>query len=114
MSFGIIIRNSESKRFKPHMNQAMGKYIHTKDEYLKTMKDMNLVPYEKQKEKLEPSLEKTQWAQDMGKRIQSGNLGSSFYKELEKKGYGPEKIKKMNTSLKKEATKINTKNGGFK
>ena len=35
----------ESKRFKPHMNQALGKYYHTKDDYLRDMKKGGFEPY---------------------------------------------------------------------
>ena len=30
--------------FKRHYNKAMGKMVHTKEDYLKTMKEMNLIP----------------------------------------------------------------------
>ena len=30
--------------FQRHYNRAMGKMVHTKEDYLKNMKDMNLVP----------------------------------------------------------------------
>jgi len=35
----------ESKRFKPHMNEALGKYYHTKEDYLRDMKAGGYEPY---------------------------------------------------------------------
>lgn len=31
-------------RFKPHMNEALGKYIHTERDYVKTMKEQGSCP----------------------------------------------------------------------
>lgn len=45
MSFNVG-KPKESMRFKPHFNTAMGKMIHTKDDYLKEMKEKNYVPYD--------------------------------------------------------------------
>jgi len=63
----IIIRESQSMRFKPHMNMALGKYIHTKKEYLGEMKRQGCEPYRPQEVKqYKPSKYKTsQWAHDM-------------------------------------------------
>lgn len=35
----------ESARFKPHMNEALGKYYHTKEDYLSDMKKGGFEPY---------------------------------------------------------------------
>jgi hypothetical protein len=39
------VKFKESKRFKPHFNEALGKYYHTKDDYLGDMKRGGYEPY---------------------------------------------------------------------
>ena len=96
----IIIKGknqpSENKQFKPHYNNAMGKYIGSKEEYKQTMKDMNLVPYEKPKPKEEPKYKPSKWAHEMANEIKrsDGKPGGVFYDQLAKRGYGPDKMKK--------------------
>lgn len=52
MAFGIIIKGKESRKgFFPHMNTAIGKYIHTKEDYRAEMKKGGYVPYDS---KVEP------------------------------------------------------------
>ena len=109
MSFGIIIRGknqpTQSKRFKPHYSRSFGKYVHTKKDYLNTMKEMNLVPYEesnvkkKKQEKYEPS----QWAIDMTKEAMKseGPAGGAFYDELKKKKAKIDSVKKQTKMAKK-------------
>jgi len=47
MAFGIIIKGKESRKgFFPHYNSAMGKYIHTKEDYRNEMKKGGYVPYD--------------------------------------------------------------------
>jgi hypothetical protein len=47
MSVSIIVRkHSTSRRFHPHYNSALGKYIHTKEDYLREMKSGGFEPYD--------------------------------------------------------------------
>lgn len=114
MSFGIIIKGknqpSSSKRFKPHYSvvfptkkKAVGQMIWTKEDYLKKIKENNLVPYEKPKPKPEKKYKASKWAHEMVETIKrsKGNPGSAFYRELEKKGFSRDRIKKMNQKSQK-------------
>lgn len=62
-------------RFRPHMNAAMGKYYHTKKDYLRDMKRMNLVPSNspdaKPKKYETKSYKPTVWARDMVRAIEN-------------------------------------------
>ena len=119
MPFNIIVKGknqpSSSKRFVPHMNWAMGKYVHTKQDYLDTMKKMDLVPYEKPKEQGDPVYKSSKWSHDMVNEIQrsGGKPGSKFYQELEKKGVSREKIKQMNDNRRTLDYIDNSKGGYF-
>ena len=109
MSFGIIIKGKNSSRsslrFKSHFNRSIvsqanphGTYIHTKDQYLKELKDKNLVPYRKDDYKhKEPDIKISDEAHSAVEHIRQtkGRPGSGFYNWLEKKGMGLEKIRGM-------------------
>jgi len=104
MSILIINRESKSLRFKPHKNEALGKYVHTKKDYLDGLKEHGLIPQSEaraiakavrrdQDKQRKPS----KWAHEMVEELcrTKGNPGGAYYNQLEKKGYGKEKIKKM-------------------
>jgi len=89
----ITGRESQSMRFKPHYNNAFGKYIWTKDDYLREMKRTGSEPYDpssvtpwKMKE-----YKTSKWAHDMikaAKRVTdkdgnvhlTGNMKAEFRK----------------------------------
>lgn len=121
---GIIVKKeTESKRFKPHMNYAIGKYIHTREEYLRELKQRDLIPYDEAKkiaESRQKELNKphksSKWAHDMVEELKrsKGKPGGAYYAELEKRGYGAEKIRQMKRSAEKAQDIKNSKSGGFK
>lgn len=41
----IINKQAKHQMFKPHMNTSLGKYYHTKEDYLRDLKKMKLEPY---------------------------------------------------------------------
>ena len=41
----IIKKQASHSMFRPHMNTSLGKYYHTKDDYLSDLKRMKLEPY---------------------------------------------------------------------
>lgn len=43
----FVKKYSDSQRFYPHHNIALGKFVHTKSEYLGEMKKKGLEPYDK-------------------------------------------------------------------
>lgn len=93
MSFGIIIRSNSRKSFHPHYNRAIGKYIHTREDYMKEMKDKNYVPYDPTVEPKAKPYSPSPWAHSMANQIKNdtdsrGNYkpSGSFLNELEKAG----------------------------
>lgn len=117
----VIIRgDGESKRFKPHMNMAIGKYIHTREDYLRELKKNNLIPQEearkiaeqKKRERERPH-KPSKWAHEMVEELRrsKGNPGTAYYKELEKKGYGYDRIQQMKKTSER-AKNLDSK-GGF-
>lgn len=121
--FGIIIRGeTENKRFRPHMNHAIGEYIHTREDYLRGMKKHGLIPQEEAKKIAESKRRESEaprkpsrWAHEMVEEMRrsKGKPGSAYYAQLEKRGYGSEKIKKMKKAADR-AKGLNSNFGGFK
>lgn len=123
MSFGIIIRGknqpSKSQRFHAHYSQALGKMVHTKDDYLREVKKAGLIP-QKEAEKIAESKRRemdkpyktSAWARDMVKEIKrtDGKVGGAFYDQLAKKGYD---LKKINSSKNKKRADQISKTGDF-
>lgn len=118
----IVKAESESKRFKPHMNYAIGKYIHTKADYLKELKQNDLIPYDEGKKiadakrrEMEKPRKTSKWGHDMVEEIRrsKGKPGGAYYAELEKRGYGPEKIRQMKRAADKASSIKNKKIGGM-
>lgn len=125
MSFGIIVRkNSESMRFRPHFNQALGYFVHTKEDYLRGIKEHGLIPQkearkiaEEKRRDLNKKYKTSQWAHDMVGAIKrsNGKPGSAFYNELEKKRYDTSKRKQMIQAQSRIKTLAEglSRNGGF-
>ena len=83
----------ESARFKPHMNQALGKYYHTKDDYLRDMKAGGYEPYTgeaKAQERARPDTRPTNAVlraiRDCSNRDGSFTPGSALKQELMRRG----------------------------
>ena len=102
MSFGIIIRGknqpSQSKRFRPHVNVATGKYHHTKEDYLAEVKRQNLVPYnpEDYKGRKEKEYKVSEDAHYVVQKIKSSGGKSEAWRHFaEEKGFTKKKIEKM-------------------
>jgi len=110
---------AESERFKPHYNAALGKMIHTKDDYLKGIKEHGLIPQkeakqiaESKRKEAERGYKPSAWAHDMAREIKrsGGKPGSAFYNELSKRGVNPKQI----NDLKKKAEQVHRDGrGGF-
>jgi len=77
-------------RFKPHYNNALGKFYYTKDEYLSDMKKGGYVPYKESdtKEIKRQPYTLSEWGKDMINTYMNanGNVGEKWHRELEKKG----------------------------
>ena len=101
----IVKKYSDSMRFKPHMNYALGKYIHTKKDYKADMKKGGFIPYDSNRD-YSPKRKKYQLQKDTKEMIayisrnkdEKGGvmLSSSFLDALEKKkkGFGKALIDK--------------------
>jgi hypothetical protein len=83
----------ESKRFKPHFNEALGKFYHTKEDYLGDMKRGGYEPYTG--EAKAPAREKPDTAptnavlraiRDCSNRDGSFTPGSALKQELMRRG----------------------------
>lgn len=121
MSVSIRMGNS-SERFKPHMNEALGQYIHTKEDYLRLIKKHGLIP-QKEAQKIAEAKRREQdkpykaskWAHDMVGEIQrsGGKPGGVFYSELSKKGYNVKKMKQMEAAKKKASRWTKSGKAGF-
>ena len=69
----------ESKRFKPHYNNALGHYCHTKEDYLSSMKAKGLEPYTGEAPKPKMERPDTKPTNDVLKAIQAcSNKDGSF------------------------------------
>ena len=55
--------------FHPHMNHALGHYVHTKDDYLKSMKEKGLEPFHEAKAQPKRTYKSSDWAHDMVRAI---------------------------------------------
>lgn len=108
----------ESKRFKPHYNSALGKMIHTKDDYLKEMKKGGYVPYDdvKDSEPKRKEYKPSQWSMEMQKQIRldtdsKGNYTPSgaFKAELIKRG-----TLSADSNLKARLGNMDSSKGGFR
>jgi len=73
----IVRKNATHRMFRPHMNHALGKYYHTKEDYLKDMKAGGFEPYDPKsvpqpkREGYKPS----KWAHDMIDSVQYDKKG---------------------------------------
>lgn len=104
----IVKSGREDKWFKPGYNHSLGKYVHTREDYLKTMKEMKLEPYDPNfKPKAKPKYKPSKWGREMVKTIANrtdkhGNVevNESIHKVLKDTGFykkreAEEKFKKM-------------------
>jgi hypothetical protein len=83
----------ESKRFKPHFNEALGKFYHTKEDYLGDMKKGGYEPYTgeaKAPERARPDTAPTNAVlraiRDCSNRDGSFTPGTALKEELIKRG----------------------------
>lgn len=122
MSFGIIIRGkhepSRSNHFRAHYNHAIGKMIHTKDDYLRELKENGLIPQKEaeqiaaaKRREMNKPYKPSKWAHEMTEHVRStkGKVGTKFYDELAKRGYDVKKMAKAQSKNKKRAEQITTK-----
>jgi len=105
----IVKKNSESKRFKPHYNSSMGKYYHTKNDYLGDMKKHDLEPFREVKRDAPKPYKPSQWAHSMANAIQ---------RRTEKDGsvcLSTDMVDQLNGKLKTkfDPSKLDPKKGGF-
>lgn len=82
---------SSSKRFYPHMNQALGKYYYTKADYLADLKAKHLEPYTPHAVGRPPHQDyrPSTWARAMIETRRQGRPGQVFYDELKRRGVEP-------------------------
>lgn len=95
-----------TRLFKSHFNRELcdkenpnGKWIGTRAEYLKELKEKNLVPYNKSdySKTTEKPIKISKEAHQAVEHIRKtkGNPGSGWYKWLESKGMGKDKIMEL-------------------
>ncbi len=96
MSITILVRKHSARpRFKPHFNSAMGKYVGTRSDYLKTMRSMGLEPQRDVKRAPPKPYKTTQWARDMVKSAVGSDgkvrVGSRFIEQIKERcgGFKP-------------------------
>ena len=87
----LVRKYTESARFKPHMNTTMGRYYHTKEDYLKDLKAKGLEPFQPgaAKEPAKRPYTPSRWARDMVNSIKNTRhleRGSRIDTELRKRG----------------------------
>jgi hypothetical protein len=88
----IITSKTKSRRFKPHYNNAMGKYYGSSRDYVSDMKRRGMEPYDpnvKPKLSTNKKYEPSEWAKKMTKvgcdQIkQNGQTSGSFKAEMAK------------------------------
>jgi hypothetical protein len=105
----------ESKRFYPHYNNAFGKYISTKGEYLSEMKKGGFVPYTGEATKnTRKEYKESDWARSMNRHIihttdskGQAHVSSTFRNELAKRG-----VLLQNSNTKQEVS-YDTSKGGW-
>ena len=103
MSVSIIVRkSSNSMRFKPHHNHALGKYIGTKEEYVKELKSRGLEPFKpgQAHQPVTKPYTPSKWARSMVETIKQSKKadgsftpGQVFKDELAKRGVSLDKPK---------------------
>lgn len=109
--------------FTSHFNRELcdkdnphGKYISSEKEYAQELKKRNLEPYDPSKVRKtgERPMKPSKWARDMVNEIKrtNGNVGSSFYNEIKKKGINVENMNKASKKA-KDLGLNNSSKGGF-
>lgn len=108
----IIIKKTPSNRaFHPHMNHALGKYYHSKHDYLSDMKKAGLEPYDGYRKEYKPKKYKpSKWAHEMVEARRHMSKASGRWRDEVNRvsGYKPEVHDKMIGK-----TKLNNMEGGF-
>lgn len=114
----IVKKTPSNRRFHRHFNHAIGEMVHTRADYLRALKEHDLVPYKKPSHR-DPKYKASAWAHEMVEEIRKtkGNPGGRFYDELAKKGYGPRKLMQMKRKTQEAdeigLTRLNNMEGGF-
>lgn len=73
------VKASKSMRFKPHMNTSLGKYYHTKADYLSDMKKGGYEPYSsKEPPSKVKKYEKTQHLTEISRAIRQQTVNGVF------------------------------------
>lgn len=110
----IVKKTPSSMRFAPHFNRSLGHYVHTKDDYLKSMKAKGMEPMTtSENTPNRKEYKQSAWAKDVVKAVKSqtdskGNFkpSGSLMKELNKTG--------VTKPLHKHAPlNVSTDKGGF-
>lgn len=107
---------AESLRFKPHYNHAFGKYIHTKDDYLKEMKRTGSEPFDPSRvpKRDEPRIYKpSKWAHDM---MRAAKRNTDKDGNVHLSGAMKEELRKANMVMPQKMNidpRMNVKQGGW-
>lgn len=105
----IVKKNPSHSMFRSHFNQATGRYHHTKEDYMSTIKTMGLEPYKGEVKREAPK--KYVGVSDEAHRMMAGvsydktgkpNIGDRYIDALKSMG-----MKKVPDNLKNKTT------GGF-
>ena len=92
----IVKKYSDSKKFKPGFNLAMGKVYHTSSDLLSDMKSKGLEPYDKNfTQKPQETYKPSKECHDVVEAIKRGNFQPKSSKQIEealKKKYSTTKL----------------------
>lgn len=101
---------SKSMRFRPHYNIAIGRYIYTKDDYLKAMNKLGLEPQRSAyvKDYTPKPYTPTPWAREMINQLKNcpkdwnGNpqLGNRFWDSI--RNHGGKDLKDLPTHVRQQ------------
>ena len=110
----IVRKHSESKRFKPHYNVALGKYVGSSKDMVSEMKQRGLEPYDPNVRQPEPRTYKpskkaheiTEYIRKNTDKHGRAHLSGKVMKEIgDCLPKGDERERKL--------SELNSKNGGF-
>jgi hypothetical protein len=106
----IVKKNASHSMFRPHQNEALGKFYHTKEDYLRDVKKAGLEPYKGQVKREAPkryegvSIEARKMMNEVSyRRDGRPNIGDRYIEKLKSMG-----MKAMPKEL------MNKREGGFR